>query len=503
MFQEKLNKISRYPFFLYLLPFFFVFHGFTENFFLIPVIPSLLLLAKYCCITFVLHGVFFLIFRSNHKASLFSFILLCVFFFFGIFHDLLKEIVPGSFLTAYSFVVPFLLLLVLIAFLIIRKKTTAYKLAIYLNTVFIFFIIIDFFSLLQKTSNYDRQRQIKSISREFIACDACNKPDIHLIIADEYAGEKTLKDIYNSDNSLFYENLKKRKFQVVKNSFSNYNLTPLSIASILNLDYPELKSDDLSHIPMLPVYNLIDTNILVPFFIFHGYEFVNNSIFQVSGQPQLTIQPFTPVSTRLIESQTMINRLMKDLGYLLIKWGVSKKAHGDNAYTTMNNNNKVIANLKKQVVVNSSKPRFTYSHLMMPHFPYYFDSLGKATPLSQIVDDKANYWQVDKYLSYLKYTNVVLLNLVDHILQHSVKPPVIILLSDHGFRLFSEKVDNKYHFYNLNATYLPSQYTINFPDSISNISYMRSLVNLLFRQHFGTNKQEKFFIPPVTKPLNH
>lgn len=503
MLREKLNKIFSYPFFLYLLPFFFVFHGFTENFFLVPVVPALLLLAKYCCATLVLHGVFFLIFRNNYKACLFSFILLCIFFFFGVFHDWLKAIVPGSFLAAYSFVLPFLLLLVLFAFLIIRKKTIAYKLAIYLNTVFVFFIFIDFFSLLQKTSGYDRQRQIKSISSEFIACDTCNKPDVHLIIADEYAGEKTIKDVFSSNNSLFYEGLKKRKFQVVENSFSNYNLTPLSIASILNLDYPELKSNDLSDIPMRPVYNLIDTNILVPFFIFHGYEFVNNSIFQVSGQPQFTIQPFTPVSTRLIESQTMLNRLMKDLGYLLVKWGISGKAHGDNAYTTRNNNNKIIENLKKQVLVNSSKPRFTYSHLMMPHFPYYFDSLGNAAPLSLILDDKVNYWRVDRYLSYLKYTNSVLLNLVDHILQHSAKPPVIILLSDHGFRLFSEEVDHKYHFYNLNATYLPAQYTINLPDSISNISYMRSLVNLLFRQQLSTNKQDKFFIPPITKPLDH
>ena len=498
----RLNKIAGHPFFLYLLPLFFVFHGFMENYFLIPVSACVLLLLKYLCVTIILHGLFFFFLRNNCKAVFISFILLLVNFFFGYFHDMLKAVAPASFISGYSFVLPFLLLFVLGAFIIIRKKTIGHKPIVYLNCLFLLLLVIDLLSLIKKKSNYDRQLQIKNINSNFVACDICHKPDVYLIVADEYAGEKTLKEIYNFDNSRFYNDLKERNFQVINNSFSNYNLTTISIASLLNLDYPELKSKDLSHIPMSPIYNQIDTNILVPFFQFHGYEFINNSIFQVSGHPQFAIQPFTPVSTRIIESQTLINRLMKDLGYLLVKWGIYGNAYGDNVYTVLNNNNKIIENLKKQVTVKSKKPRFSYSHLLMPHFPYYFDSLGNATPKSLISGDERNYWQEGRYLSYLKYTNGVLVNLLDYILQHSATPPVIILLSDHGCRLFSKPVKEEYHFYNLNATYLPAEYNADFPDSISNISYMRSLINVLFHQNLNIYKQDRFFIPR-SKPDSH
>jgi hypothetical protein len=248
---------------------------------------------------------------------------------------------------------------------------------------------------------------------------------------------------------------------------------------------------------MRPIYHLIDTNILVPFFRSQGYEFINNSVFTVYGEPPLAAQSFTPVSTRIIESQTLINRVMRDIGYHLIEWKILKNPKRDE-YTVLNNNNKIIKNIKEQTVYKNKKPRFSYSHLTMPHFPYYYDSHGQPYPDSAVVE--GTQWNEYQYLEYLQYTNKILTGLIDFILQHSRKAPVIILLSDHGFRHYSKKIQVVYDFYNLNATFLPDQYTPSFPDSMSNVSYMRDLLNLLFHQHLTVDKQNRYFIPI---PISH
>ena len=134
----------------------------------------------------------------------------------------------------------------------------------------------------------------------------------------------------------------------------------------------------------------------------------------------------------------------------------------------------------------------------MPHFPYYYNSKGQPYPPSAIVE--GTQWLDDHYLEYLSYTNGVLIELLDFIVHHSSKQPVIILISDHGFRHYSKKVHEEYDFYNLNATYLPDQYVPDFEDNMSNVSYMRSLLNLLFNQHLEIDKQARYYIPV---PIRH
>ncbi|MBK5273042.1 MAG: sulfatase-like hydrolase/transferase, partial [Bacteroidia bacterium] len=175
-----------------------------------------------------------------------------------------------------------------------------------------------------------------------------------------------------------------------------------------------------------------------------------------------------------------------------IEWHIIKQSPKDD-YTVLNNNNKILENIKEMVVRKTKKPLFTYAHLTMPHFPYYYNSHGKAYPPESVRE--GTQWLEDNYLEYLSYTNGVFIDLIDYILQHSKKPPVIILISDHGFRHYSKKVHEEYDFYNLNATFLPDQYIPNFRDSMSNVSYMRSLLNLLFNQHLAVDKQDRYYIP--------
>src|SRR5205809_5032078 len=115
----------------------------------------------------------------------------------------------------------------------------------------------------------------------------------------------------------------------------------------------------------------------------------------------------TPVSTMILESQTLINRIGRDLGFHLVNWDILKGDRRDD-YEIMNNNKNIIKNIKEQALHRGKKPRFSYSHLTMPHFPYYYNSKGNPYPHSEIVEGKGNEWRLDRYLEYLKYANGVI-----------------------------------------------------------------------------------------------
>ena len=75
--------IKSKPIYPLILPLFFVFHGYTENFDLIPVGDILTLFLFYLLISAVLLVVTRLVYRNWNKAALISFILMAFYFFFG------------------------------------------------------------------------------------------------------------------------------------------------------------------------------------------------------------------------------------------------------------------------------------------------------------------------------------------------------------------------------------------------------------------------------------
>ena len=44
--------------------------------------------------------------------------------------------------------------------------------------------------------------KVANLPVSFTSCDNCPKPDVYLIIADEYAGQTELKDLFQNDNKI-------------------------------------------------------------------------------------------------------------------------------------------------------------------------------------------------------------------------------------------------------------------------------------------------------------
>jgi hypothetical protein len=485
------TSLRKYFFFLFLLPVFFVLHGFNEHYDFIPVRDALFLTLIYLFSSLLLLLIFWLWYRNFIKASLAAFSAMGIHLFFGSFHDLLKNIFPGSLLSKYSFILT-LLFLFFFTFLFVlkKKKKNPEKTCLYLNLLFFVLIIAELGFLGGKIIS--GRADTPQLPEGFTFCNNCPRPDIYFILADEYAGNTELKDMFGFDNSDFTNELTKRGFHVIQDSYTNYNYTPFAVGSILDMGYIDLPENHRGAQSLTISYNVIKNNRLLQFLQYHKYDFFNLSIFDFAGQPAPIHKGLIPVKTRLITSQTLISRLNRDLRFHIITRLKSRKELIKWTYSTLKNNELIYDATLKLAEKETSSPKFIYSHLELPHYPYYFDKTGKQQPFEKLTEDN----QVDKkgYLEYLQYGNKKLLKLIDHIIQNSAKPPIIILMGDHGFRHFTEKVENKYHFLNLCTIYTPEKNYREFKDSLAGVNFFRALLNQNFGQKLNYLKDSTIYM---------
>ncbi len=479
--KDKLLHILRTkPIFLFLLPPFFVLHGFMENYDFVPSKDALLLTAVYIGASILFSLLSWLLFRNFTKANLAAFFIMAFNFFFGSVHDGLRKMFPDSFITKYIFILPSVAVVFIILLIFLKqRKSPLFKLSYYLNILFLVLLLTDSFLLIGKIIN--RKKASYAIPEGFTHCSNCPKPDIYFILADEYAGNTELKDLFHFDNNAFISQLDSLNFHTIPESRSNYNYTPFSVASILNMNYLNLKGYDRTKPDLTNSYEAIRDNRLLQFLRFHGYNFYNYSVFNFEGQPARVRETFLPVKTRLITAQTFLNRFDKEIRFNLVTRWKSKKNLKIVTYYNKDNNENLYSLTWKLAEQKTSSPKFVYTHLMMPHYPYYFDRSGKEQPFETLLE--GNQVNKESYIEYLHYSNKKLIELVEHIIQSSATPPIIVLAGDHGFRHFKEPVESKYYFLNLISVHLPSKIYSGFSDSLTGVNLFRAVLNTEYNQH--------------------
>jgi hypothetical protein len=478
-------------YFLVLLPFYFVFHGFVENYVSVSTSEVLLLILQYLLATIILFVIFFLLFRSWRKAALYVFALMAFHFFFGAIHDTVKKVFPNAFFVKYTFILPFCFLVFIILAIILHRSSRKFaRLVQFLNLLLIVFILIDIPYFFNDVSS---ARKKIFLNGEFSKCDSCYKPDIYLIIADEYAGKQELSEVFHFDNTPFEQALQSKGFHIINNSKSNYNYTPFSTASIFSMDFlTNIEGANSSKHDMNICYGIINKNNLWNFFDANGYEIKNCSIFNVDDIPTKAPQSLLVIGSKLITSQTFLSRIDRDIRFNLVTRFKIKSETKRLTNYVKECNERLYDNLIKESKQSSKKPRFVYTHLMMPHYPYYFDSKGNPYPLEVLTE--GNQIREKEYIEYLQYCNGKFIQLLDAILANSKKLPVIIFMGDHGWRHFIEKVDHQYYFMNLASIYLPDKNYTPFYDGMSNVNIFRTLLNSQFHQKLPLLKDSTSFL---------
>lgn len=334
--------------------------------------------------------------------------------------------------------------------------------------------------------------------------DLKTAPDIYFLLQDAYAYPRTLRRIYNFDNTEFIEHLRGRGFYVAEDSRSYYSQTMLSVASTLNLNYIQ---DDI----ILPHSDFADRGPairhylrprLVEFLLGQGYQIEMRSTgYDLDTDTLAHKSDIRGDSFRLSAVQVLVSRTPF---YPVLDQLFGRKRHFLNPhrdhYDDIREGYKF---LESQVrLETTSRPRFVYAHILLPHPPFVFDAEGNFTDgrhQDQFAYKDGRYnkyghlydggWQNHYrtgYIAQVQAANKMISSFVDEALKApSERPKVIIIQGDHGSRLMTNfssmrGSDLDEIFGVMNAVYFSDEDYHDFSQNISPLNVMRLMVNKYF-----------------------
>ncbi len=474
----KPENIIRLPFFVLLLPVFFVVHGVQENLHFVSGNDALKLIILYVTIALAMNIFFFIFLRNIRKASLVACYSMSIFLFFGFIQNCAKACF--DFISRYSVLLPVLLAsTIMLVFFLGKSKGDFKKTCLFLNLLLLVYIAVDTGQILLKPKNTESNVTVvggSATEYRYKVCDDCALPDIYFLLFDAYTSSRALHERYGYNNGNLDSFLVNSGFSLQRNSRSNYFFTAFSMASILNMSYLTAIPDE--HAVTTDDYNrsanLVKNNSLINCLRQQGYTIINYSVFDLAGDPSPVNESFLPLHSKLITANTLWERLQKDIAW---QWA------GNTVYNTRDNNEKLIHLVEQESLRAATLPRFIYTHLYLPHAPFYFDRNGKEKPENLIRKEAADF-SLQAYLEYLPYTNKRAKELLQTIITNTKGKAVIVFMGDHGFNNDTTPVDSLYTFQNQNAVYFPAGKRSLLYDSITGVNQFRVVLNTLFRQRF-------------------
>ncbi len=288
-------------------------------------------------------------------------------------------------------------------------------------------------------------------------------PDIYVIILDGYARSDVLADSYGLDESPFLDGLTERGFEIAPASHANYLVTNLSLSSMLNYrrveDVPALAAlaADQGVVNGPPVYRAVSGPAALADLREAGYETIAIS----SGFEQVALR----TADRFIDSgqvnefeiQLLRPSLLALIATSLVP-DVLSGQHRDRTGATF----EALGSLAGE----SDRPRFVFAHVASPHAPWVDNGDGSTRVTTNIET-----WYSDTpeapglsrdaviagYGGQVTHVGRQALDAVDQILAASDRPPVILVISDHGSSLDVTTENAEVRLRNLFAAYTPGR----------------------------------------------
>jgi hypothetical protein len=486
--------LSRIPFFLLLLPLFIVVH-IEKQFFELYSYNLMYSRLAFLFITPFATWICFRLFTKNNRKAAILALCTCLFvFYFNEVRYMVMRKMPGSFWGGYGFLLPALsCILAFFLYRVGRSKNDFQRSFLFLNIAFFLFIVGDLFLLASR-----RQLNESLAAKNTIAtkpCDTCTKPDIYYLLFDCYTSSRMLQQEFKYDNSNVDQFLEGKGFRIIRNSKSNYNLTPFSLGSCFNMDYLQEVHINTDYYlrDYVPALKTVYNNRLFPLLEAEGYELVNHSIFNVKKHPtSLKLFDIWDIA-RLYDQYNFFKKTYMDLAFHLPRWlqfDVDENRGGEYARNRDRNDTMAYNQLMHTIRKTVAKPRFVYTHFLVPHTPFTFDSLGNRVgirPMMTAEDEKM------AYLNQTIYVNGIMKRVVDSIMTYNKKPLVIIVQGDHGYR-YNNPAEAEKEFPNLSAFYFYNQDYRFLNDTMSNVNTFRTVFNTFLGKQYPMLPNKHYFL---------
>ena len=329
-------------------------------------------------------------------------------------------------------------------------------------------------------------------------------PDIYFIVLDAYARSDVLNEMYHFDNTDFITYLRNKGFYIAERSAANYCQTGLSIASCFNLCYLDKMVEKYVgqyNLSRGPLKKIITKSIVVGYLKKHGYSII--SFETGTFETELTTadiyfrskHPLNPFLNTLINITPI-----PDIDMMRKKGDVFDK-HRINILS--------IFDIVGNVVQINRKPKFIYAHINLPHPPFLFGSNGEPIKFENNYNNDDGNWLISSgrlslseyrkgYRDQVMFANSKIKKTVDKILSNSRRPPIILLLGDHGPRSktvwHDPKMTNmKECLANLSAYYLPRGGDKNLYPEITPVNIFAVIFNYYFGEKLDLLPDKSYF----------
>jgi hypothetical protein len=430
--------------------------------------------------TAALYGVLMLVFRSWTKAGALTALAVVAFFYY----DTFKGDISGLHLSNGLVLTVWLVLCAAAAVLVARTRRSLVNLTFGLGVIAAVLAAVPAISI----ASYQRDHPMVRASDPRLwasalppPAPAARRPDIYVIIPDDYARGDVLRQYFHYDNRAFVDQLKRRGFTISGQAVTPYSDSESNIAAELNMDYlnglPRILGQTSQDVR--PLKTLIQDNRAARLAKSLGYRYVHLDSDEVTfsgGNPQIS-----PVSTPdSFQSLWLKKSVLSEIG-----GPVGFNNGGANARFRRSIRS---AFSRLDAVPRGQGPKFVVFHTLVPHDPYIFGARGESVTFPSTADNVIHSrLGMAYYLRQLKFVEGKLLQTVDRIRARSKEPPVIVIQSDEGFEsagTFPEEVSRDIRVKGLVALSLPGVTGVSAPQPPNSVNTLRYVYNRLFGTHY-------------------
>lgn len=414
-----------------------------------------LLFSLFCALLLV--GLFRLMLSDWQKAGLLSSLSVLLLFSYGHVYGELETVrILGVQLGRHRHLIPGSLLLLLAAFLWAKTgEEPSRDMTAALNIIAAVAVLIPATNILLSHGQWSTlaaQRRRAGEETFTLRLTARNEqPDIYYIVPDTYARGDVLQQIYDYDNSDFYDFLRDRGFYVAERSTANYLWTHISLVSSLNLNYlpevlPEYSKSDRTGVGPAIQNSLVRRSLEEA-----GYS----SVGFATGWEATEIFDADIVMTPDMSTYRELQQrgLLNDFEGLLLESSAGLILLDIDALTSTPLGTYVAERLQDRFTFQREivlalyrnlealpavpEPTFAFAHSLAPHGPHIFGPDGEPVDNEGAFNlaaeqDVPGGTHGRRYLDELTYVTKRLEGIVDAILEESDGPVVIVIQADHG-----------------------------------------------------------------------
>jgi hypothetical protein len=342
-------------------------------------------------------------------------------------------------------------------------------------------------------------------------------PDIYFLLMDGLGQPDYLEKNFQLNRKLLDGVLEQRGFKVLRHSQSNYTQTALSLSATMNIGFlhelvyiPDPKNSDRRILA-----GLVAENRVVRALRTIGYDLVTYP----SGYPLTRMKDPDRRHQPLI-NPTFLEYFVIEDGILPLLQPLLGRGPADFSFAMRRNRLEYMFDhlADARAGIPDNRPVFVFAHIMAPHPPFVFSRTGEALRSRNTFSfaDGSHWYDIHGrdstpyYIMYCEQLTYVMKRLgeaVDAILASSPRPPVIIIMGDHGpgSKLHHERImytDLEERFGIFNAWYIPPGVEVDLGEAGTALNTFPTLFNALFDAGYP-KKSDRYFYARMSLPYSY